>query len=219
MTSVNVRLTGRSSSHFTRVAAIFAHELGIPFELRVVHDLMDHDPAAYGGHPALKVPVLRVGDSDTFGTENICRKLVEVAGRASDPRVVLAEHLKSDLARSAQELVWHCMAAQVQLRVGIHLAGLPADHAFFAKARVGMTGSLAWLEQRLGAVLDLLPKDRAISLFEVTLFCLIEHLTFRPTVSLEPLPALRAFAGSFAARDSARQTVFRFDPAPSDLRT
>ena len=34
-------VVGRSSSQFTHVAAIFAHELGVPFELQVVHDV-DH---------------------------------------------------------------------------------------------------------------------------------------------------------------------------------
>lgn len=44
-----LRITGRSGSHFTRFAAMFAHELRLPFELDVVPDLSSLDPAAYGG--------------------------------------------------------------------------------------------------------------------------------------------------------------------------
>lgn len=209
---VQVRLRGRSSSHFTRVARIFAHELDVPVEFDVVHDLTSLDAAAYDGHPALKIPTLRVGDAAIFGTDNICRKLTELAGRADDPRVVLSARLPSDFARNAQELVWIAMTTQVQLVVGIRFAQLPADNLFFTKAAAGMTGALAWLDARLDLVLAELPNDRDLSVFEVTLFCLVEHLDFRPTVSLGALPRLRRFASEFASRESARRTAFRADP-------
>lgn len=211
----DLRLIGRSSSHFTRVAAIFAHELGLPFELSVVHDLTSVDTAAFGGNPALKVPTLHVGTSSVFGTENICRTLVELAGRAGDPRIVLTESIADTVVRSAQELVWSAMSAQVQLRVGLSVANLPADSVFFVKAAAGLTLALTWLEQRLDDVRSRLPASRALSLFEVTLFCLVEHVAFRPTVSIEPFVRLREFASTFGERASARRTPFRFDPAPS----
>jgi glutathione S-transferase len=198
----SLRLTGRSSSHFTRVAAMFAHELGLAFEAQIVEDLTSLDPTSYGGQPALKVPVLRVGEVSVFGTENICRKLAALAGRADDERVVLAEHVADDLVRNAQELVWHAMAAQVQLRMGIAVAQLPADNVFFAKA---------WLDEHLEEVLRRLPAPRDLSVLEVTLFCLVEHIAFRPTVDLAPYPALRTFARRFGERGSARRTVFRLD--------
>jgi glutathione S-transferase len=209
-----LRLTGRSSSHFTRVAAIFAHELGLAFELEVAHELTATGAASYGGNPALKVPTLHVGAAQVFGAENICRRLVELAGRSADPRIVLSEHMRTDLLRNAQELVWHAMAAQVQLRMGLTLCGLPADNPFFTKAAAGRAGALAWLESRVDQALGQLPALRDISLLEVTLFCLIEHVQFRPTLPLEPYPRLHAFAAAFAQRDSARRTVFRLDPAP-----
>lgn len=209
-----LRLTGRSGSHFTRVAAMFAHELGLPFELDVVHDLLSLDPANYGGHPALKIPTLHVGEAALFGTENICRKLAEIAGRAGDPRVVLPEHVNADLARSAQELVWNAMALQVQLLVGIRFAKLPSDNVFFAKASAGMVGSLTWLEQHLERALEHLPAVRDVTVLEVTVFCLVEHIAFRPTVPLDAFPTLRNFATRFASRGSAQRTVFRADPAP-----
>ncbi|HVJ93684.1 MAG TPA: glutathione S-transferase N-terminal domain-containing protein [Labilithrix sp.] len=210
-----LRLTGRSSSHFTRVAAIFAHELGLPFELVVVHDLASVDAATFGGNPALKVPTLHVGTSSVFGTENICRTLVELAGRAGDPRIVLTESIADTVIRSAQELVWSAMSAQVQLRVGLSVAKLPADNVFFVKAAAGLNGALTWLEQHLDDVRSRLPASRDLSLFEVTLFCLLEHIAFLPTISLEPFVRLREFASTFGERASARKTPFRFDPVPS----
>lgn len=209
-----LRLIGRSSSHFSRVAALFAHELGLPFELEVVHDLTDRNEAAFGGHPGLKVPTLLFGECAIFGTENICNKLAELAHRSDDPRVVLAKDVTTDSLRNAQELVWQAMAAQVQLRLGIHMANLPAENIFFGKASSGMTGALAWIERRLDHLIEELPAPRDISLFEVTLFCLIEHIGFRPTISLETFSQLRAFAAAFSERESARRTVFRFDPSP-----
>lgn len=209
-----LRITGRRSSHFTRVVTMLAHELALPYELDVVSDLTSLDPCAYGGHPALKLPTLHVGATQVLGTANICRTLVALAGRAKDPRVVLAEHVEEDLARNAQELVWQAMALQVQLVVGVVLAHLPAGSVYFAKAGAGLTGALAWLEQHLDPVLAALPTARQVSVFELTLFCLFEHLGFRPTVPLAALPRLRAFTAAYATRESARQTAFRFD-APS----
>ena len=196
---------------------MMAHELGVPLTLDVVTDLASTDPADYGGNPALRVPTLVVDGAPLFGTDNICRRLAELAGRTDDPRVVLA--LRGDLARSAQELVWHAMAAQVTLRVGLHVAALPADNLFFAKARAGLVGALAWLEHHLDPVLAQLPAPRDVSVLELSLFCLVEHLAFRPTVPLDALPRLGRFAADHATRPSARLTAFeigagtRFGPA------
>lgn len=210
-----LRLFGRSSSHFTRVVAIVALELGVPYELVVVPDLASRDPEDYGGHPALRVPTLAVGESRVFGAENICRRLVAIAGPSAESRIVLAEHVDADLARSAQELVWHAMSAQVQLLVGVVFSKLPPDSLIFAKGGAGLRGSLAWLDSRVDEVIRLLPSARDASIFEVSLFCLVEHLGFRRTVPLEPYPRLRAFAASFAARPSARATTYRNDVPPT----
>lgn len=207
-----VELVGRRSSHFTRVAAIFAHELGVPFELVVLHELMSLDPQDYGGHPAMKIPALRVGDSVLFGTENICRRLAELAGQGDDPTLVWPQALTDDRARNAQELTWHAMSAQVQLVIGVAINHLPADNPFFLKLRRGLEGSLAWLDAQWPAVLASLPADRRASLLEVTLFCLVTHLVFRPTVPLDAYPNLRRFADEFSRRPSAQQTEYRFDP-------
>lgn len=208
---MTLRLTGRSGSHFTRVVRIVAHELKLPLELDVVVDLMSLDVKDYGGHPAFKIPTLHLGDSALYGTDNICNRLVELAGRADDPRIVRSGHLTSDLLRSAQELVWHAMSVQVQLIIGVRIAKLPAENAFFVKARLGLHGALSWLEERLDLVLAALPSPRDLSVFEVSLFCLVEHVEFRPMVPLDDFPKLRAFATQFGERESARLTPYRAD--------
>lgn len=204
-----MEIIGRSSSHYTRVARIVADELGVPVTLVPIRDLTDLDDATYGGNPALKLPTLRRGGALLFGTENICRALAEAA--PAGRRVVWPEALRDDVARNAQELVWHAMAAQVQLVVGTMIGKLPADNVYFAKARAGFAGALRWLDAHVDAALAALPDGRAVSLLEATMFCLLDHLTFRATLPVEPYPALRRFAATFAARPSARRTPYRFD--------
>ncbi|MDP2269204.1 MAG: glutathione S-transferase family protein [Archangium sp.] len=208
-----MELIGRRSSHFTRVALVFAHELGVPVELIPVHDITATDSEIFAGNPALKIPTLRRDGSLVFGTENICRSIAEQA----DPklRVVWPEELRTDLSRNAQELTWHCMSAQVQLVFGTVVGKLPADNVYFAKGRAGFEGALRWLESNVDAALAALPVERTVSLFEVTLFCLLEHLRFRDTLPVAPYPALARFVNAFGARASARETAYRFDAAPS----
>ncbi|MFO0624759.1 MAG: glutathione S-transferase domain-containing protein [Polyangiales bacterium] len=207
-----VQLIGRSGSHFTRVAAMFAAELGVDLARVVVRDLTALDAGAYGGNPALKLPTLVVQGAPLFGTENICRRLVALAGRRGDPRVLLPEHLDDDLHRNAQEMVWHAMAAQVQLVVGVRFAKLPTDNVLFEKGRLGLLGALGWLDANVDAAMATLPEDRALSLLEVSLFCLIEHVAFRPMVPTDRFTRLRRFAEAYGARDSARGTPYRLDP-------
>lgn len=201
-------LIGRSSSHFTRVVRIVAAELGVDCAFQPVYDLGSRDSADYGGNPAMKLPVLRLGAEAVFGTENICRTLIERF--PADARVLLTEHLPGPAARNAQEMVWHAMAAQVQLVFGTQAAGLPAANLYFAKAAEGLVQVLAWLDEHVDAVLAALPV-RDISLFEVTLFCLLEHLDFRPSVGWAGHPRLQAFVAAFGQRPSARATGYRFD--------
>lgn len=103
------------------------------------------------------------------------------------------------------------MAAQVQLIFGTMVGKLPAADIYFAKCRAGFEGALRWLDDNLAEALGALPSPRDLSLFEVTLFCLMEHIAFRGTLSAEPYPSLVRFRDSFATRPSAQQTAYRFD--------
>lgn len=204
-------LIGRSSSHFTRVTRLFAHELGVPIELVPVRRLLATEPDAFGGNPALKLPSLRRPDGALlFGTENICRAIAAHAG--DPPGLVWPETIADDLVRNAHELTWHAMAAQVQLIVGTGPGDLPADHRMFVKIRRGLEGALGWLDHHLADAQGRLPPARRLSLLEVALFCLLEHLVFRPTLPALDYPALAAFAAGLAARPSAQATTFHFDP-------
>lgn len=211
-----MQIVGRSSSLFTRLPLIFAEALAVPFELVPIHDMAALGPEVYAGNPALKLPILRRGDAVLFGAQNICRKIAEIAaaeGRAA--RIVWPEHLCDDVSRNAQELVWHGMAAQVQLIMGTVVGKLPADNVFFAKTRAGLEGALRWLDGHLAEALRALPEPRDLSLFEISLFCLIEHLTFRGTLEVAPYPALERFARLFAAKPAAQRTAYRFDMPPA----
>jgi glutathione S-transferase len=207
-----VRLFGRSSSHFTRVAAMFACELGITHERTPLLDMNSRNRFDYGGNPALKLPALQVNGAMLFGAENICRKLSEL-GHAT--RIVWPEELKSNQARNAQELIWHSMSAQVQLVMGTRVAKLPIENVFFDKLLEGLRNSLAWLDGNWSHIHEALPSPRDVSLLEVTLFCLVEHLAFRQTVSLEPYENLRAFTAKYGQRRSAQRTPFQFDAPQS----
>ena len=204
-----MQIVGRSSSLFTRMPLIFAEELAVAYELVPIYDMTTLSAEVYAGNPALKLPILRTNGSTLFGAQNICRAIAEMAGGPA--RIVWPEQLRDNLSRNAQELVWHCMAAQVQLIVGTLIGKLPADNIYFAKARAGLERSLRWLDAHLSAVLQLLPLPRDFSLFEVSLYCLVEHLGFRGTVPIEPYGALVAFTQEFSARPSAQRTAFRFD--------
>lgn len=200
-------IIGRSSSHFTRVTLMFAIELDIPFEFTPIYDLTQLGPEVYAGNPALKLPILRTGEDVVFGTQNICRLLAELAGSR---RIIWPEMLADAQSRNAHELLDHCMRAQVQLIMGLMVSKLPSDSVYFAKARAGYEGALRWLNSHVDSVIDSLPA-RDLSYFEVSLFCLIEHLRFRTTVDQSDYGALARFAESFGARPSASRTPYRID--------
>jgi glutathione S-transferase len=207
-----VQIFGRRSSHFTRVTRIFAEELGVPYEIAPIYDIKERDPHRYADNPALKLPTLRIGSEVIFGAENICRTLAEHAG--SPAGIVWPEQLRSPVQRNAQELVWHSMAAQVQIVLGTVIGKLPSDNLYFEKAAAGFTGALGWLDTHVGQVVESLPPSRKLSLFETTLFCLIEHLHFRKTLPIDGYAALAKFAATFATRPSAQRTPYEFDTPP-----
>jgi glutathione S-transferase len=208
-----VQIFGRRSSHFTRVTRIFAEELGVAYEIVPIYDLKERDPDLLANNPALKLPTLRIGGDSIFGTENICRTLAEHAG--SPAGIVWPEQLRSPVQRNAQELVWHCMAAQVQIVVGTLVGKLPIDNVYFDKALAGFAGALGWLDRHAEAVVASLPPSRRLSLFETTLFCLIEHLRFRQTLAVEGYAALARFAATFATRPAAERTPYQLEVRPN----
>jgi glutathione S-transferase len=209
----SLQIVGRRSSHFTRIARIFAEELGLAYDVVPIYDMTAKSSATYADNPALKLPILRTEDGIVFGTENICRALAERAHESS--AIVWPEQLRASISRNAQELVWHCMTAQVQIVFGTLVAKLPAENLYFEKARTGFEGALSWLDAHLPEALNALPSSRQLSLFEASLFCMIEHLHFRQTLPVEPYSGLEAFRKTFAMRPSARNTQYQFDVAPT----
>jgi len=199
-------LFGRSSSSFTRIARIFAAELGIVPEFRIVPDLMSLEIADYGGNPALRMPVLHAAEGVWFGALNICRVL---ARRAGNEQLIWPEDLRQPVSANAQELVLVAMSTEVSI-VMAQLAGA-ASSGNVDKLRRSLEGTLRWLDTNLEAALATLPNERQLSFLEVTAFCLITHLSFRDVLPIAAYPQLVAFSERFAERPSARDTGYRFD--------
>jgi glutathione S-transferase len=207
-----MQLSGRSSSHFTRIPRIFAAELEVAYDFHIIRDLMSADPEDYGGNPALKLPTLRADDEIWFGSLNICRELARHSSVGLD--ILWPEDLASALHANAQEMTLQAMATEVGLIMG-KAAGVAADNPLQAKMRSSLLGTIDWLERNATAALVTLAPERDLGYLEVSLFCLVEHLEFREVLSLDAYPALRAFGQRFAARSSAKATAFRFDfPTP-----
>ncbi|HYE46933.1 MAG TPA: glutathione S-transferase family protein [Caulobacter sp.] len=200
------QLFGRSASHFTRVARMVAIEAGVDLDFRVILDIKSLDAEAYGGHPALKLPTLVLGEERVFGSTTICRRLVQ----ASPAGFTLTwPEAMSPRLQTAWELLSQAMTSQVQLAFGVTVTGLPVDHLFFVKAAKGLDGAMTWLDERLPDLLAELPPG--LSLFEIALFCQLEHLRFRPTAGLRQRPNLDAFQVGFATRPSAMATPCELD--------
>lgn len=202
------RLFGRSGSHYTRLARIVAYEAAVDLAFEPVPDIRGLDPAEFGGHPGLKIPTLHDGGEPVFGSLEICRRLV--AASPVGLTVIWPEAFPAAL-RNGWELLSQGMQNQVQLAFGVSICGLPVEHPFFHKTRLGLQNILDWLEDRAPELLAADPPGD-LSLFQATLFCLLKHLTFRPTFEPAPLPRLRAASDAFARRASALATPYGMDP-------
>ena len=203
-----MRLHGRSSSHFTRIARIFAAELELEVEFVPIRNLMSTDAEDFGGNPALKMPTLESPDGRWFGSLPICRELARHSELNLD--IVWPEQLETALASDVQEMVTTAMSTEVGLILG-KATGVGADNAHQAKLRASLLGSMAWLEENAGAAFSSLPAERDLSFVEVSLFCLVEHLPFREVLPTDDYPRLRGFADRFARRSAAKATSYRFD--------
>jgi glutathione S-transferase len=198
-------LVGRSSSHFTRTARLFALDLAIPHEFRPVLDLTLLDAANYADNPALKVPILVDAVGPMFGTENICRAFRDRAevGR----RAVLRGDVRDRVVVNAEELTLHVMTSEVSL-IMAKIAGDPKMVP--AKVSRSIENSLDWLDANVEGALAALP-PRSISFLEASLFSLVTHLPWRQVLDVSRWTKLDTFARAFGERESATQTEYRFD--------
>jgi glutathione S-transferase len=202
-----IHLFGRRGSHFTRVAAIAAIELGIDYQFHQINDLASLSAEDYGGHPALKLPTLHVDNSLVFGTDNICRKLNEISSTKT-PKVIQCDEISETRHRNGQELIWHAMSVQVQLYMGSRIAKLPQENIYFLKLQQSLLGALQWVETDLNGIISAIPSPRNVSIFEISLFCLFKHLIYRPTIKIDSLTKIARFADDFSQRRSAKMTEY-----------
>jgi glutathione S-transferase len=208
MANPELTLVGRSSSHFTRTARVFAHELGVPYTFRPVFDILAVDPAAYGDNPALKVPVLLDEQGPLYGSENICRELARRSGQR--PRVALRGDVGERIVANAEEMVLHVMGSAVIL-ITSGLGG--PEQTPPPKVRRSLENALTFLDRNVDGVLAALPGDRVLSFFEVALFCVVPHLPFRKLLDASGYQRLQAFARTFSERPGAKATEYHFDAA------
>lgn len=198
-----VTLIGRSSSHFTRTARIFALELGIAHHFRPLLDLTSLDVDDYAGNPALKIPVLVDAQGSLFGVENICRALRR---RSSAAGVILRGELADRSVENGEELTLHAMAAEVSM-----LMARNEERTVHTKVEASLVNCLRHLDRQIDALLLALPAQRALSFVEVALHCLLTHLAFRQLLDLREYTRLLAFSQAFGLRESARCTEYHFD--------
>jgi glutathione S-transferase len=202
-------LIGRSSSHFTRIARIFASELRVACSFQVVRDLLSGNAEDYGGNPALRIPVLKTDTGNWFGALPVSRELWRRS--STRPRVAWPEALETPLLSNMQELTLQAMATEVTL-VMEKMAGAGEGTAHATKLRKALLQMMAWLEEHVDPALAALPTGRDLSYLEVSLYCLVTHLEFRDVLPTAPYVALNRFCQRFAERPSAKETAFRFDP-------
>lgn len=204
--TTDLSLVGRSSSHFTRVARIFALELGVPHAFRPVFDMMSTDAAAYAGNPSLTVPVLVDADGPLFGTENICRELARRSRTRS--RVVMRGDVDDRLVANVEEVTLHVMSTEVSLIMASMAA---AGRAAPPKMQRSLENGVSFLNDSVDRLVDALPADRALSFVETALFCVVRHLPFRQVLDVVRYERLGLFCQRFGEREGARRTEYRFD--------
>jgi glutathione S-transferase len=197
-------LVGRSSSHFTRVARIFAFELEVPHAFRPVFDMTSLATAGYADNPALKVPILVDEHGPLFGSENICRELMRQSRTMAG--VVMRGDVNKRIVANVEELTVHAMSVEVSM-----IMAKQHGSSISPKISRSLENSLQYLEDNVDAVLAALPPTRALSFVETALFCLVSHLPFRGVLDVSRWTRLSDFCTRFGTRKSARATEYRFD--------
>ena len=205
---MTLTIVGRSSSHFTRVARMFAVVLGVVCGFEPVADLGSRALSDYAGNPALKIPVLQTPDGPWFGAINVCRELARRASNA--PKILWPEQLVDRAAANAQELVLQAMSTEVTLimQAPTQPGGAIATSG---KAYESLVNSLVWLDENLSAIRAKISSCEVVSLLDLTAYCFVTHLEFRQVTDVSPYRALQSFCVEFGQRPSAQATTYFYD--------
>ena len=206
-------LVGRSSSVFTRVARIFAIELGIDHAFRVVPDLLATEAERYGGNPALKLPTLLAPSGSWFGSLTICRELARLSRRTPITQgalhLVWPEDLLEPVLANAQELTLQAMTTEVALIMSKQ-GGHDVTSVYQRKLTQSLHNTMDWLDEHV-ADLGAGGRPGSLSYLEVTLFCLVRHLEFREVLPVAGYRGLAEFGRAFSERSSAAATEYHYD--------
>ena len=207
MTTPPLTLVARSSSHFSRIARIYAAELQVPYTFQPVFDITSTESDVFADNPLLRVPSLRTPEGTWFGSLGICRELARRSPCAL--RLVWPEDLSHPLGSNAQEVVTDAMNTGVVI-VTSRVLKVADDNPALTKPFARLRGALGWLEGNFDAALATQPSGD-LSFLEVSAFCFLAHLGFRGLGTLDGQPKLRAFCDRFGGRASVRATPYHFD--------
>ncbi|MCC5857818.1 MAG: glutathione S-transferase N-terminal domain-containing protein [Ectothiorhodospiraceae bacterium] len=203
-------IIGRQSSHYTRLVRIFAFELELSYQFTPIFDMLSMDRSTYAGNPALKLPILNSEAGRIYGSQNICRALSQISGNSQ--LIIWPEDSVDPLLMNSHEILAHAMSAQVEVVIHEIVENRTPDNTS-RKRRQSLVNCLAWLNDNFDLIIDAFPA-RDISIFEISLYCLVSHLHFRNTLDLSAMPNLRAFEQDFGNRRSVQATPYRFDKPP-----
>lgn len=209
-TTPPLTLVARSSSHFSRIARIYAAELEVPCTFEPVFDITSTRSDVFADNPLLRVPSLRTPEGTWFGSLGVCRALARRSARAL--RLVWPEDLTVPLSSNAQEVVTDAMNTGVVI-VTSRILKVPDDDPALTKPFARLNGAIDWLEANLDAALAAQPRGD-LTFLEVSAFCFLTHLGFRGLGTIDPHPQLRAFCDRFGDRAAARATPYHFDQPP-----
>lgn len=192
-------LLGTPLSHFTRKVRIVLHELAIPFDFKLVPNLLEADAARYGQNPLMRVPTLINGDRWIIESDHIARHVV--ATRAPhDPLNVLTP-TPADLNQLA--VVNGIMAHEVTIILAARggLSDVMA-HTYFQKLGDAITSGLSWLDYTLDA------ERERFDYVDVATICMWEHLVHYELVpGLQGFPRIAGRVARFSSRDSVARTT------------
>lgn len=185
------KLYGTPRSHFTRIVRVVAHELSLPLAWVDVGNVGAAE--AFGGNPLMQVPALDDDGHTIWGSDNVCRYLVE--RERKDPVGVTALDWRG---RNLLSVIHGVMAAEVRL-VLAERAGLSTDGEFFAKSRQTIRDGVAFVDTNLR-------DDGPLSYLQICAISMWDHLLLYDNAAPGQAPRIEALGQRLLDRASISQT-------------
>ncbi|NQU49748.1 MAG: glutathione S-transferase family protein [Planctomycetes bacterium] len=185
-------------SHFARKIRILLGELGVPFELVFVKDLLSSHPADFGGNPILRIPTLVDGEHWIVESDQIARHVVE--------KFDAEDHLHClDMTvdqRNALSMINATMGAEVEILLSAR-SGIAdiQSYSYFQRHYEVIQHCLIWLEKNGKRIW---PKNE-FSYLDIALICMWDHINYYQTIdNLGDFSLLKQRADMFSSRPSVQ---------------